>query len=267
MGYFDAFVYGLVQGLSEFLPVSSSGHLALLPRLMSLKDPGVAFDLAMHVGTALAIAVYFRHEILKLINPKILHKDELGNRSKHYYLLMNYSSSTIASVLLILILRPVSVFARTPMFISLDLFVFALLMWWSDKKKDHEESHMFEIQWKKSILIGLSQALAIFPGVSRSGVTISMGRYLGLSRKESSQYSFLLSLPLIFAGMISKMPELMIQDNTITFDIILFGVFISFIVGLITLHYFLSFIRKMGLNLFVGYRILLSIIIFYVFMV
>jgi len=141
---------------------------------------------------------------------------------------------------------------------------FGVFMFIADRfQPDTDKKYMGEIQWKKSFLIGMFQAFAIFPGVSRSGGTLTISRQLGLGREESTRFSFLLSLPIIFAGFFYKLPEIFKGD--VNFDLygLITGIIVSFIVGLLTIHYFLKFIKKIGLSYFAIYRIFLAAIVFY----
>ena len=255
MNDFDAIIYGIIQGLTEFLPVSSSGHLALLPKFLKIVDPGVTFDLAMHVGTALAIMVYLRKDIIDMFR-----KDDKS-------FLYNQIIATIVSVVFIFIFKTFSEkFGRGHIIISINLIVFGILMIFADMLATKNETQIMENrkELKKSSLIGFFQALAIFPGVSRSGATLTISRFMGLSRYEAGRFSFLLSLPIIFAGFCYKWTQLTGSEAFDTRSLII-GVVASFVMGIITIHYFLKFIQKVGLLIFGVYRILLggAVFLFY----
>jgi undecaprenyl-diphosphatase len=254
-------VYGAVQGLTEFLPVSSSGHLALLPKLMNFTDPGVAFDLWLHVGTALAIMVYFKSDLVPIIKeaPKLL---DSTYKSSSKNLLINLLTATLISFIFVLLFKNLpAATTRTPVFISINLIVFGLLMWLSDLiGKSDKEIKFSNIQIKNSLLIGLFQAVAIFPGVSRSGVTLTIARYLGVPRQEAANFSFILSLPIVLGGMLVKVPELLQQKN-IDMSLMSIGLIVSFFIGIISIHFFLKIIKKVGLGIFCFYRIILAAMI------
>lgn len=268
MNSLEAVIYGIIQGLSEFLPVSSSGHLALLPHFMHIEDPGVKFDLMMHLGTALAVMVYFKDLIIKLlkqIKPLILFKkDPLGE----LHFARNFIISTAASVVCILILLPFSKMAREPWVIVLNLSVFGALLWFADwfNAKNHMKSNPMEegIQWKLAVLIGVAQSLAIFPGVSRSGITITMALLLGLRRKDAGAFSFLLSLPIIFAGILKEIPELMSGGDSTAILPLVLGVITSFVVGFLTIHFFMKLIAKIPLYVFSIYRWIIAATVYFV---
>ena len=259
MNFFEAIVYGLIQGLSEFLPISSSGHLALLPHVMNIKDPGVIFDLMMHFGTALAVFTYFRKDILnyaKSFTPALANFN-VGGEDRWF--IRNFIFSTFASVLLIVLLMPIAKMARTPWIIIANLTVFGGLLWFADWKNKQDKNHLDSpmtsgLQWKLAGLIGAAQALAIFPGVSRSGITLTFALLLGMKRKEAGSYSFLLSLPIIFAGILKEVPDLMKTQDNSSLIVLLAGVVTSFLVGFATIHFFMKLIGKIQLGYFAIYR-------------
>jgi undecaprenyl-diphosphatase len=265
MTIFDAIVYGFIQGISEFLPVSSSGHLALLPHVMNIQDPGVVFDLMMHLGTALAVIIYFRNDLKRyiltlrpaLVKTSYSHPDFNFSR--------NFIISTIASVVLILALIPLSKLARDPWYIVFNLSFFGAILWWADnynKKNSLLDSPMEKgINLKLALIIGLAQAMAIFPGVSRSGITLTAALFLGMRRKEAGAYSFLLSLPIILAGILKDIPDLLKAQDGQSFAVLFSGVVSSFIVGWLTIHFFMKLIGKIELKFFSIYRFIIAGII------
>lgn len=264
MNFIEAIVYGLIQGLSEFLPVSSSGHLALLPYVMNIKDPGVVFDLMMHFGTGLAVITYFRKDIYryaKCMTPALV-DFKVGGEDRWF--VRNFILSTFVSIFFILLLIPVSKVARDPWFIIFNLTFFGGLLWladWKNKKSKFLESPMISaFQLKLAFLIGMAQAIAIFPGVSRSGITLTMALLLGMKRKEAGSYSFLLSLPIIFAGILKEVPDLMKTQNTDSLLVLLAGIVTSFAVGWATIHFFMKLIGKIHLSYFAVYRWILALI-------
>lgn len=264
MNSFEAIIYGVIQGLSEFLPVSSSGHLALLPYVMHIKDPGVVFDLMMHFGTAIAVITYFRKDIIgyaKTFTPSLIGTKE-GSRDQWF--MRNFLFATFISVILIVALIPVSRMARNPNFIVFNLVFFGAILWMADvynsRKKDLLNSPMETgMHWKMAALLGAAQALAIFPGVSRSGITLSVALLMGMKRKEAGAFSFLMSLPIILAGIIKEAPELMHAGNE-RLIILFWGVASSFIVGWLTIHFFMKLIGTIKLGYFAAYRWVLAIL-------
>jgi undecaprenyl-diphosphatase len=268
MDYLSVLYYGIIQGLTEFLPVSSSGHLALLPQFLNINDPGVVFDLAMHVGTACSIMIYFRKDLVRILTECLflLKKDYI--KTEQSFFTLNLLISTLVTFVFVMMTKKFAfAYGRSPNIIAFNLFFFGLLMLYFDKKGTlNKTKYMFQkVDYLKASLIGLCQAMAIFPGVSRSGATLTISRALGLSRDESTRFSFLLSLPIIIGGFVFKLPELMHGSENFNLSICLSGIFISFVVGLITIHFFLIFIRSMGLWIFSIYRVFLAIILVYYF--
>lgn len=264
MDLYSAFIYGLIQGLTEFLPVSSSGHLALLPRLLSIKDPGLVFDLSMHVGTAFSILFYFRKEVrMHFQNIKSLIESKF--RRKQSYETINMILVTFFTFVFALVFKPFTEqYGRNSLLIAFNLFFFGIIMFIFDYfSKQNKGIFKNKINYKISLFYGFAQSLAIFPGVSRSGITLTYSRLLGMERQEATTFSFLLALPLIIAGFILKLPSLLSSQNTFSLWVCLFGVLISFIIGLVTIHYFLKFIKNIGLWFFSIYRIVLALIIFF----
>jgi len=252
MNLIDAIIYGAIQGFSEFLPISSSGHLALIPHVMHIQDPGVVFDLMMHLGTALAVLVYFRKEILiyiKTLTPSLL---SISGGTSSQWFSRNFILSTVVSVFFILL-----------WIIIFNLSFFGSLLWFADHKNKKMVLTDFAMekgmQWKLAIIIGAAQAIAIFPGVSRSGITLTAALLLGMKRKEAGSFSFLMSLPIILAGIAKELPDLMNAPNEKVMVLFL-GVLTSFLVGFLTIHFFMKLIGSINLKYFAFYRWFVAII-------
>jgi len=270
MSFLTAIIYGVIQGLSEFLPVSSSGHLALLPYFMAFQDPGVLFDLCLHLGTAGAVLWYFRERILGLLSvlgPAII---DFRVQNDRLNFLRNFILATGASVVSILLLKPLSAYGRGPWMIMLNQVVFGLVLWMADiyqRKQTHVEAGYFEraLRWKVAVFIGVAQAIAIFPGVSRSGITLSAAFFMGIDRSQAGAFSFLLSLPIIIAGVLVEIPDIALAAKAGQFDltVLCVGVVTSFVVGLITIHFFMKLIARIQLVWFTGYRLALAGVLLY----
>lgn len=269
MNLLEASIYGLIQGLSEFLPVSSSGHLALLPHIMHIQDPGVVFDLMMHFGTALAVITYFRQDIIRYVStfsPSLVNF-KVGGEDRWF--VRNFIFSTFVSVFFIVLLMPLSKVARDPMFIMVNLSVFGAFLWFADWKNQKNQNLLDSpmtagLQLKLAGLIGFAQAFAIFPGVSRSGITLTMALLLGMRRKDAGAFSFLLSLPIIIAGILKEVPELLKHQDNSSFLVLMTGILTSFIVGWATIHFFMKLIGRIHLGWFAAYRWLLAILMWIV---
>lgn len=251
MSITEGFLYGVIQALTEFLPVSSSGHLALLPSFFNINDPGVIFDLAMHLGTALAVIIYFFKDILWLLKSRYI---------------LNYIVATLATLSLIFFVKDFAASSgRQSWIIATNLIVFGWVLYFCDRVSVNKIVD-FKKQYyiKESILIGLSQVLAVFPGVSRSGITISTGRLMGFDKEQSSAFSFLLSVPIILGGSLLKYKEAV--ETNIQFELMpmLIGIGVSFILGLIVIHYFFKLIKKINFLYFAIYRTILGFAILYI---
>jgi undecaprenyl-diphosphatase len=268
MDNYTAVIYGIIQGTMEFIPVSSSGHLALLPHFLKLKDPGVFFDLTMHLGTGLSVLVYFWKEVVLILKdffyficfcPK-----KMSAKSS---LMKNMLISTVFTFVTVLILQRFNLdWARDPRVIALNLLFFGFVMYLADKfgpnLNQQKGGHRMEksLEGEKALWIGIFQAVAIFPGVSRSGSTLTISRFMGLSRTEASRYTFILSLPVIFGGFLIKLYELPANQD-VNWSASLVGGVVSFIVGLLTIKLFLQFIQRLGLGYFTLYRTVLALIL------
>ena len=257
-----AVFYGCVQGITEFLPISSSGHLALIPKFFTLEDPGVIFDLVMHLGTAVAVILYFRKDVFKLIQEMITLIKTRDFKNEGIFF-QNFTFATIISVISILIIKDFALtYGRSSTFIAINLIVFGILMYLGDRTQSSDVDLVTKKDFKRSFLIGFSQSLAIFPGVSRSGITLTAARFSKLSRVDASKFSFLLSLPIILASIAYKAPKIFSGEAiSVDISIVLIGTFVSFLVGILSIHLFLKVIAKMGLWVFTVYRIVLGIII------
>jgi len=253
MENFDAVIYGIIQGLTEFLPVSSSAHLALLPRFLSIKDPGAYFDLAMHLGTALSLIVYFFKDI----------RDEIKSMlSKDFSFFLNIFISLLGTFVLVLILKKMALtHGRSAGLIAINLMVFGILMFVFDRKDSGSFEPRKVFSWKRSLLIGLMQAIAIFPGVSRSGITLTACRAAGFRRKDALRYSFLLSLPVILGGGILESKEILKSGAQFDGMILFWGILSSFVVGILGVHFLMKVVEKIGLLPFTIYRLIVGVLL------
>lgn len=263
-------IYGIIQGVTEFFPISSSGHLALLPKILNIKDPGIEFDIFMHMGTALAVIVYFRSEVFLLIKELWALVTFGRSKGENKYFVLNILVSCGASLVLGLVIAPFAFrYGRMPELICINLAVFGILMFLCDLKKsppDHNsmsDQMVASFQFKKAFIIGLAQAAAVFPGVSRSGVTLAFSRMVGLPRGEATRYSFILSLPIIIGAFIYKMPALFSAQSELDLINCLWGGLLSFFIGIVAIHFFLKLILRLGLGFFTLYRLTLAAALYY----
>jgi undecaprenyl-diphosphatase len=262
---------GIVQGAGEFLPISSSAHLILAPWFFGFKDPGLSFDVALHFGTLIAVVLFFFWdwvEIFKLAfsNFKSISNDKISNLENTQYnknILWLLVLATIPGVLAGYFLESqAETIFRSPLLIAFTLSIVGLILYLVDKYHKHRKN-ISEISWQDSLMVGLSQALAIIPGVSRSGATITMGLARGLNRQSAARFSFLLSTPIIFGAALVKMPHLLRNG----FDIFLFiGMLSAAVSGYLAIKYLLKFIEKTSYAMFFWYRLGLAILILIVYL-
>jgi undecaprenyl-diphosphatase len=268
MSFWQSLFYGIIQGITEFLPISSSAHLALLPKFLNFQDPGAIFDLALHVGTALSILIYFRNEVKAIFHDLLTIINKRGsNLLPREYFSLHLILATLVTVMAALLIKDFALaFGRNTVLIGWNFIVFGILMavadWFCPSRPELE---MEKRNYTRAVFIGFSQVISLFPGVSRSGATLTMGRALGLSRVESTKFSFLLSLPLILGGIILEYRGLVGDDVVFSLMSVFIGVASSFIVSILVIHYFLKFVGRMGLWPFSLYRIAFGIFILWAY--
>ncbi len=254
----------LVQGITEFLPISSSAHLILAPKIFGFSDQGLAFDVAVHVGSSLAVTSYFRKDLFLIIRDFLASLSRSEDKTEHSHMGWMIILSTIPIIIFGLALRSfVEENMRTALMIAIPTIFFALLLYWYDLegRKDRHES---SIAWKDALVIGLFQALAIFPGTSRSGITITAGLMLGLSRRAASRFSFLMAIPAIIMSGILVTYGLLTSGAPTIWDELLLGAALSFVAAYLCIHLFLQFIEKVGMLPFVIYRLILGVALIFV---
>ncbi len=259
MTTFQALVLGIIQGLSEFLPVSSSAHLTLAPWLFNWPDPGLSFDVALHFGTLLAVLWYFRAEWAKLVRAagSLLATRRLDTVEKRRVVYLIIATIPGAVGGLLLESRAESGF-RSPALIATALMVMGFILWITDKVRDAARP-LDDMRWKDAALIGLSQVLALVPGVSRSGATITAGRGLAFDRESAARFSFLMSMPIIAAAAVLKVPEV-IRETGFTTQLIV-GVIASAISGWLAISIVMRYVTRHSYGIFAAYRIVLGLIV------
>lgn len=265
MDFLHLILLGLLQGLTEFLPVSSSAHLILLPLITNWQDQGLALDVAAHFGTLIAVVLYFRKDINNIIANGVKSVPwQDNNIEARLFWFLGFATIPVL-VAGFLGHDFISEYFRDPLIIAFATILFGLLLWWSDAKGKQDRNDE-TLCLKDIIWIGLAQVLALIPGTSRSGITMTAALMLGLNRKAAARFSFLLSIPVIFlAG--SYETFLLIRGGDRT-DVISFAiVFIfSWFAALLTISFFLKFIEKTGMLPYVIYRLILGSVLFYFFL-
>ncbi len=263
MGMLQLIVLAVVQGLTEFLPVSSSGHLVLVPSIFGWTDQGLAFDVAVHFGSLIAVCIFFRHDIAALLRGvrAILTGDVKADDARMVWYL---GFATLpAAVAGLLFAGWIAINLRDPMVVVVTLFVYGILMALADRLASSERN-ITDIRMRDALLIGFAQALALIPGTSRSGVTITTGRILGIARQDAARFSFLLSVPVILLATIYEAVKLITGDVQVPWDNLALAALISAIVAYFSIEFFMRVVNAIGLLPFAIYRILLAGVIIYV---
>ncbi|MGB5539151.1 MAG: undecaprenyl-diphosphate phosphatase [Gammaproteobacteria bacterium] len=265
MDNLHAVYLALLQGLTEFLPISSSAHLILLPRLLGWADQGLAFDVAVHVGTLLAVLVYFREDVSRLL---IAWLRSLGSRQTDadarlaWFVILG---TMPAAVLGLLLHDVIETWLRSPLVIAAATIGFGVLLGVADwRGRQQRDEHALRIG--DVVIIGLSQALALVPGTSRSGITMTAGLALGMTRSAAARFSFLLSIPLIMMAGAFETLKLVQQAAPVDWLAILTGAGVSAVSAWLCIHFFLKLIERIGMMPFVVYRLLLGAALFWMYL-
>lgn len=247
----DVLILSLVQGVTEFIPVSSSSHLILISNFLDFDDQGLAIDVSLHIGSFLGILFYFRKDIFNFF------------QNKELFFKIFISSVPVLIVGFLVIQTNIIDKIRNIEVIAWTTIIFGVLLYFSDKfKLNNKLEKNFSI--KSAIIIGVFQILSLVPGVSRSGITITAARILNFNRLDSAKISFLMSIPTLGAVSIFGLKNI-ITSPDINFSILNFiSIFFSFLFSLLTIKYFLDFLKKFNLNFFVFYRITLGIILLFI---
>jgi undecaprenyl-diphosphatase len=253
MNIIQAIVYGIVQGIGEFLPISSTAHLILIPWLFGWTDPGVVFDVALHLGTAAAVILFFFKDWVNLIRSGFTRR-ETQEWKLFWLIVMATIPGGIAGVLLDKYMENF----RDPALISVMLIIMGVVLYMADKMAP-KDIELEKIGFKRSLIVGISQALAIIPGVSRSGITISTGRFLGMTRDSIARFTFLLSAPIILADGLYHAKGL--KDVPIEKVPFFVAMLTSAIVGMLSIKFLLNYLRTKGFGIFAVYRFALGIIV------
>lgn len=272
MGYYQPVAMGIVQGLGEFLPISSSAHLILVPWLFGWHGgviDSLTFDVALHIGTLVSLVVYFWKDWLLLLRavPGLfewslakLQGNRRRTRTQTEHILSSVIIATIPGALIGLVLERVAEDAlRTPLLIAVTLTIMGVLLYVVDRWRPQAKP-LEVISWRDSLLIGLAQACALIPGVSRSGGTITMGRMLKFDRQAAARYSFLLSAPITGAAVLLKLPDILAIPSS-EIDVFVIGVLVSGTVGALAIGFLLDYIRRAGFGAFAIYRVALAVLV------
>ena len=246
----EIFLLSIIQGVSEFLPISSAAHLIIASNIYKFTNQSLLIDISLHLGSLLAILFYFKEDIFNLNkNKNLFYKILIGTIPLILFGYLLYSTDIIHQ------LRNIKVIAWATLF-------FGILLYIADKNKFLKKINT-DFNMKSVLIIGFFQVLALIPGVSRAGITITAGRILGFDRTDSTKISFYLSIPALLGASTLGIKDLF-KENIDFNLLVLVGVFLSFLFSLITIKIFFKFIKNFSLNVFVIYRIFLAIILFYI---
>ena len=248
--FFEIFILSIIQGVSEFLPISSAAHLIVASNIYEFKNQSLLIDISLHLGSLLAILFYFKEDIFNLKkNINLFCKIAIGTIPLIFFGFLLYSTDLIHQ------LRNIKVVAWAT-------FFFGILIYIADKNKFIKKIDS-DLNIKSILIIGLFQILALIPGVSRAGITITAGRILGFDRIDSTKISFYLAIPALMGASVLGIKDLFKENIEFNF-LVLIGIFLSFSFSFLTIKFFLKFVKTFSLNVFVAYRIFLATILFYI---
>lgn len=259
MTIWQAIVLGLVQGLGEFLPISSSAHLVLVPWIFRWPDPGLTFDVALHLGTLVAVVAFFWRDWLNLIAGAFRGSGTVEGR---LFWCLVFASIPGALFGFLLEKKAETVF-RAPALIAVMLIIMGVLLYMADRS-GAKKVKIERIGLGRSLLIGFSQALAIIPGVSRSGITMATGLFAGMTRESAARFSFLLSVPIILGAGLVKIPDLLAHPEMVNAAFWV-GVIVSAVSGVASIGFLLRYVRRKSFLPFVWYRLALGIFVLILF--
>jgi undecaprenyl-diphosphatase len=254
--YVQAIVLGLVQGLTEFLPISSSGHLILVPHVFGWPDQGQAFDAVIHIGTFAALVAYFRVELRALLS---------GALSRRLALIL-VAATIPAGLAGVLFGRAIEAHLRSPLLIAATTAFWGAVMWLGDRraraKPQHGGEALEQIGWGRGFIVGLAQALALIPGTSRSGITITAGLFAGVDRATAARFSFLLGIPITFAAGAYKLLQLIdVGLPSGETGPLIAAALTAFLSGWVAVWFLVGYLRRRSLTPFVIYRLILAVVI------
>ena len=252
MDFVQILILSIIQGITEFLPISSQSHLILTSKLLGMSDQGLSFDIALHAGSLMAIIIYYRKEITKIMS--------ISDEGIQYLKLIIIGSIPLP-IIGLLFVDIVSENLRTINTIAFMTIVFALLLYFAERRNHENENSFATLSFFTIIFIGFMQTLAIMPGVSRSGIVITAALLLNYSREDSIKIAFLLSIPAIFMATVYQSMQLYEVGNIEILNEHLLGMILSFIFSYITIHLFISTINKISFTPYIVYRIALGLLL------
>lgn len=257
MDWLHLVALAIIQGITEFLPISSSAHLILPSQLLGWPDQGQAFDVAVHVGTLLAVIIAFRREVSTTTRGWLAHVTR-GQASAESRLGWAIIIGTVPAALAGLLLEKyIETHTRSILVIAATTLLFGLMLWWADARSRRQED-LGRLTWRRALLIGIAQAFALIPGTSRSGITMTAALLLGFTRQAAARFSFLLSIPLILAAGGLKAAGLLASGSEARWLDIVWGAGVSFLAAFVCIKLFLAVLDRIGMLPFVVYRLALG---------
>ncbi len=264
MDWLETVVLALLQGLTEFLPISSSAHLILVPRVVDWPDQGLAFDVAVHLGTLAAVMLYFRGELMLMARDwfgHLLGKGKTAESNLAWAVLFGTIPVGLAGLLGADL---VETYLRSPLVIAATTIGFGLLLWLAEARSTHQRDE-HSLTWKDILVVGCAQALALIPGTSRSGITMTAALFLGLTADGAARFSFLLSIPVIILAGGYETQKLIEATDPVDWNALILGTLISALSAYLCIHYFLKLLARIGLLPFVAYRLVLGAVLLVIF--
>ena len=263
MSLFEAFVLGIVQGLTEFLPISSTAHLRIVPALLGWKDPGAAYSAVIQLGTVVAVLAYFWRDIIKLTRAflrGIVDRAPFGTEDSRLAWFVGLGTIPI-SIMGLLFKAQIKGSLRSLYVMSASLIILAIVLFFVERYASHKRT-LGDLTLKDGIIVGLWQALALIPGSSRSGTTITGALSLGLRREDAARYSFLLSIPATTLAGLFELKDLLEATSRPPVEAMVVGTVVSFIAGIAAISGLLRFVKTQSMFVFVVYRIVLAAVIY-----
>lgn len=266
MDLIQIILLALIQGITEFLPISSSAHLILVPLLTEWQDQGLAIDVAAHLGSLFAVMFYFRKDISRILFSGInsILKKDVSNLDSRLFWYLIFASIPVL-VFGFLLHDVISTYLRDPLIIAFASIVFGLLLWYADSV-GKQVRQINSIGLRDAIIIGLAQVLALVPGTSRSGITMTAALMLGLDRQSAARFSFLMAVPIILVAGLYESLKLIQMNASVDLNNFIITVVLSAVSALLAIHLFLKFLDKVGMLPFVIYRLVLGLVLVYIFM-
>lgn len=257
MEILHSIILGITQGISEFLPISSSAHLVLLPYLFHWQYNGLVFDTALHLGTVIAIIFYFYKDWLNILGIQRSQPTDLPKN----FLWQIIIASIPAAIAGLILENYVEKYFHSPLLLAINLIIFGIVLWATDKMTQSKQE-IGKITFMQSLVVGISQCIALIPGVSRSGITMIASRGLGLKRDAAARFSFLLGTPAMVGAFLIQSRKLGPSDLNLPFFL---GVIFSALAGFLAIKFLMNYLKKSSFSILLWYRIILAIIVLIVF--